>query len=354
MDRRDVCREKRTTSPKLRYETERQRARENEEASLRASNPREAPGYPSAPLRNLFLMKWRFPLFLSFSCARATVFARFSGNLPKSFVATATLFFEPAFSLIRKDVGVRKQESSWEESQESSRDEEDQPRNTRDVYVRMAFIYFPFFERSLFETTCAPGQFREFREVVGAHTSGNGDGGMVDNIMMASAGRGGAGLRGDQYYPPPPPLPFPRPCISLSPFLPRFRSPCYSYTLRLTFPQTPSRVSPPMRPPSPSPPYECQVALPSTATRGFLLWLVLRRFSISFFPFHLPSNTSSHKMGKIVNLDAQKRKETTISRYVWDIYISCVYVCAAKMPHNFFQFAYQYRVKEIILLILSK
>lgn len=30
------------------------------------------------------------------------------------------------------------------------------------------------------------------------------DGGMVDNIMMASAGQGGAGLRGDQYYPPPP------------------------------------------------------------------------------------------------------------------------------------------------------
>lgn len=32
------------------------------------------------------------------------------------------------------------------------------------------------------------------------------DGGMVDNIMMASAGQGGAGLRGDQYYPPPPPF----------------------------------------------------------------------------------------------------------------------------------------------------
>lgn len=38
------------------------------------------------------------------------------------------------------------------------------------------------------------------------------DGGMVDNIMMASAGQGGAGLRGDQYYPPPPPPPrFPPP-----------------------------------------------------------------------------------------------------------------------------------------------
>lgn len=47
-------------------------------------------------------------------------------------------------------------------------------------------------------------------------TSGNGVGGMVANIMMASAGRGGAGLRGDQYYPPPSPPPFPRPCVSLS------------------------------------------------------------------------------------------------------------------------------------------
>lgn len=42
------------------------------------------------------------------------------------------------------------------------------------------------------------------------------DGGMVDNIMMASAGQGGAGLRGDQYYPPPPPPPhFPLPFPSL-------------------------------------------------------------------------------------------------------------------------------------------
>lgn len=38
----------------------------------------------------------------------------------------------------------------------------------------------------------------------------------MDNIMMASAGQGGAGLRGDQYYPPPPPPPhFPLPFPSL-------------------------------------------------------------------------------------------------------------------------------------------
>lgn len=50
------------------------------------------------------------------------------------------------------------------------------------------------------------------------------DGGMVDNIMMASAGQGGAGLRGDQYYPPPPPpprFPPPRPPPAIPPPSPR-------------------------------------------------------------------------------------------------------------------------------------
>lgn len=186
---------------------------------------------------------------------------------------------------MRKDLGVAKRKDSggklrnWLRRRGSA--------EIQETYVRMAFIYFPFFRKVPLRehrTTCAPGQFREFREVVGAHTSGNGDGGMVDNIMMASAGRGGAGLRGDQYYPPPPPLPFPRPMhlsFSLSPSL---SISLFLLHPRLTFPQTPSRVSPPMRPPSPSPPYECQVALPSTGTRGFLLRLVLRLFSLLLPP----------------------------------------------------------------------
>lgn len=100
---------------------------------------------------------------------------------------------------------------------------------------------------------------------------------------------------------------------------------------RLTFPQTPSRVSPPMRPPSPSPPYECQVALPSTATRGCSFGSSFDS-SLSFFLLHLARDANlheltriSHRMGEIVNLDAQKRKEITILCDVQDIYTSCVY-----------------------------
>lgn len=57
------------------------------------------------------------------------------------------------------------------------------------------------------------------------------DGGMVDNIMMASAGQGGAGLRGDQYYPPPPPPPR---------FPPPFPSPRHPYALAPSFLLLPS------------------------------------------------------------------------------------------------------------------
>lgn len=72
-----VCREKGTTRARdTKRWSGRERERENEEASLAASNPREAPGYPSAPSRNLFLMKWRFRV-------RSAVLARFSGNPPR-------------------------------------------------------------------------------------------------------------------------------------------------------------------------------------------------------------------------------------------------------------------------------
>lgn len=73
------------------------------------------------------------------------------------------------------------------------------------------------------------------------------DGGMVDNIMMASAGQGGAGLRGDQYYPPPPPPPrFPPPFPS---HIPTSSLPRSSTTIAVSTLQ-PSTFSPFHRPPS--------------------------------------------------------------------------------------------------------
>jgi len=152
--------------------------------------------------------------------------------------------------------------------------------------TNVVFILFPVFRKSLFGST------RQHAYIIGtisrvskdrrcAHTSKNGDGGMVDNIMMASAGRGGAGLRGDQYYPPPPP--FPRPCVSLTLSLSFARCISVPPHPRLTFPQTPPRVSPPTRPPSPLPPHECQVPLPSISCHSLLLRLVLRFLSLSSF-----------------------------------------------------------------------
>ena len=62
------------------------------------------------------------------------------------------------------------------------------------------------------------------------------DGGMVDNIMMASAGQGGAGLRGDQYYPPPPPPPHFPPLFPSPRRRPTFPSLCFpSFSPRSLF-----------------------------------------------------------------------------------------------------------------------
>lgn len=143
--------------------------------------------------------------------------------------APARAALRPFLTDARRRVGVAKQ--GWRRKVESKRGEERivDRRNDGDVMVAHRVLPSRVFRRARRwnvrqhagqHARAWPGQFRGVsRGRRCAHTSGNGDGGMVDNVMMASAGRGGAGLRGDQYYPPPPP--FPRPCISrfLSPSL---------------------------------------------------------------------------------------------------------------------------------------
>lgn len=93
------------------------------------------------------------------------------------------------------------------------------------------------------------------------------DGGMVDNIMMASAGQGGAGLRGDQYYPPPPPPPrFPPPFPSSLPRHPYVLTPSF-----LLLPSTTIAVST-LQPSTFSPFYR----RPSFSSSSFSTSLVLR------------------------------------------------------------------------------
>lgn len=110
---------------------------------------------------------------------------------------------------------------------------------------------------------------------------------------------------------------------------------------RLTFPQTPSRVSPPrcdhhhhlhptnVRLLSLLPP-------PSAASFGSSF-----DSSLSFLPLHLGSSHEltriSHRMDKIVNLDAQRRKKnydfTRCSRY---LYIIFVFICCKNTSKLFF------------------
>lgn len=124
--------------------------------------------------------------------------------------------------------------------------------------------------------------------------SGNGVGGMVDNIMMASAGRGGAGLRGDQYYPPPPPPPFPRPCVSLS------------LSLSLSLSVSPCLSTPTTNLPSDSPssfPYGATtIAISTLRMSGFSPFYrlpqppPLARPSVSLsFLLHLVKDANSHE-----------------------------------------------------------
>lgn len=163
----------------------------------------------------------------------------------------------------------------------------------------------------------------------------------MDNIMMASAGRGGAGLRGDQYYPPPPPPPFPRLCVSLS------------LSLSLSLSVSPCLSTPTTNLPSDSPSsFPCgaaTIAISTLRMSGFSPFYrlpqppLLARPSVSLFP---PSSCKgcefarihaniSHGMNEIVNLNAEKnvKKLHATSR---DLYFWCLRV--VMVLENFLRF----------------
>jgi len=152
---------------------------------------------------------------------------------------------------------------------------------------------------------------------------------MVDNIMMASAGRGGAGLRGDQYYPPPPPfppsmhLPF-----SLSSFL-LFRSPSLSLFLSTSHDQ------PSLRLPLGLPrrryhlhPTNVRFLSPFTAASRSRLLSASLSLSLSLIP---PScegepDANSHGYGRIVNRwEARKNVTQNVKKLQHERLVSRVF-----------------------------